>query len=152
VSQQTRAEDLAATARRYAENGIAAELESFFADVPRRLTGAHLVICRAGASTVAELAMAGRPAVLVPYPHAAEDHQSVNARVFADAGGGWVMAQADLSPAILARRLEELLADGARLTKAAEHAARFGRRDAARRLALLALALDPDGIAEERAA
>jgi UDP-N-acetylglucosamine--N-acetylmuramyl-(pentapeptide) pyrophosphoryl-undecaprenol N-acetylglucosamine transferase len=152
VSQQTRAEDLAATARRYAADGIAAELESFFADVPRRLAGAQLVICRAGASTVAELAAAGRPAVLVPYPHAAEDHQTANARAFADAGGGWVMAQADLSPALLARRLQELLADGARLTAAARRAAGFGRRDAARRLALMALALDPDASAAERAA
>jgi UDP-N-acetylglucosamine--N-acetylmuramyl-(pentapeptide) pyrophosphoryl-undecaprenol N-acetylglucosamine transferase len=152
VSQQARAEDLAAAARRYAEIGIAAELESFFSDVPHRLARAHLVICRAGASTVAELAAAGRPALLVPYPHAADDHQAANAQAFAEAGGGWTVAQADLSPDTLACRLEQLFADRARLTAAAQAAFQFGRRDAAHRLALLALGLAPEGIGQERAA
>jgi len=152
VSHQARPEDLAAAAKRYAEAGIAAELDGFFADVPRRLGRAHLVICRAGASTVAELAAVGRPALLVPYPYAADDHQIANARAFAAAGGGWVIAQADLDAVMLADRIEQLLADGARLTAAAQRALRFGRRDAARRLALLALALEPGGIGQERAA
>jgi UDP-N-acetylglucosamine--N-acetylmuramyl-(pentapeptide) pyrophosphoryl-undecaprenol N-acetylglucosamine transferase len=150
VSQQARAEDLAATARHYAEIGVAAELESFFADVPQRLARAHFVICRAGASTVAELAAAGRPALLVPYPYAADDHQTANAQAFADAGGGWAVPQAELGPDRLAGRLERLFADRARLTAAAQAAYAFGRRDAARRLALLALA--PEGIGRERAA
>jgi UDP-N-acetylglucosamine--N-acetylmuramyl-(pentapeptide) pyrophosphoryl-undecaprenol N-acetylglucosamine transferase len=152
ISQQARAEDLAATAQRYAEVGIAAELDSFFADVPRRLQRAHLIICRAGASTVAELAAAGRPALLVPYPYATDDHQTENALAFAEAGGGWVVAQADLAPVMLAGRLAQLLGDGIRLTAAAQRALQFGRRDAARRLALLALALEPGGIEQERAA
>jgi UDP-N-acetylglucosamine--N-acetylmuramyl-(pentapeptide) pyrophosphoryl-undecaprenol N-acetylglucosamine transferase len=152
VSQQARPEDLAAAARYYADAGIAAELDSFFADVPQRLARAQLVICRAGASTIAELAAVGRPALLVPYPYAADDHQSANARAFAEAGGGWFVAQRDLEPLGLARRLEELVADGAPLTRAAQRAYRFGRRDAAHRLALLALALAPDGIQAERAA
>jgi UDP-N-acetylglucosamine--N-acetylmuramyl-(pentapeptide) pyrophosphoryl-undecaprenol N-acetylglucosamine transferase len=152
VSQQARAEDLAATARRYAETGIAAELDSFFVDVPRRLRRAHLVICRAGASTVAELAAVGRPALLVPYPYATDDHQTANARAFAAAGGGWVLAQPDLDAVMLAGRLEQLFADGTRLTVAAQRASHFGRRDAARRLALLALALEPGGTGQERAA
>jgi UDP-N-acetylglucosamine--N-acetylmuramyl-(pentapeptide) pyrophosphoryl-undecaprenol N-acetylglucosamine transferase len=152
VSQQARAEDLAAAARRYAEAGIAAELDGFFADLPRRLGRAHLVICRAGASTVAELAAAGRPALLVPYPFAADDHQSANARAFAEAGGGWLVAQADLDPVMLAGRLEQLFADRDRLAAAAQRASRFGCRDAAQRLALLTLALEPGGIEQERAA
>jgi UDP-N-acetylglucosamine--N-acetylmuramyl-(pentapeptide) pyrophosphoryl-undecaprenol N-acetylglucosamine transferase len=152
VSQQARPEDLAAAARGYAEAGIAAELDSFFADVPRRLAQAQLVICRAGASTVAELAASGRPALLVPYPFAADDHQTANARAFAEAGGGWAVAEADLEPVSLAGRLERLFADPAPLTAAAQRAFSFGRRDAARRLALLALALAPDGIGQERAA
>jgi UDP-N-acetylglucosamine--N-acetylmuramyl-(pentapeptide) pyrophosphoryl-undecaprenol N-acetylglucosamine transferase len=152
VSHQARAEDLAAAARRYAEAGVAAELDSFFADVPRRLGRAHLVISRAGASTVAELAAVGRPALLVPYPYAADDHQTANARAFAQAGGGWVVPQADLAPGMLAGCLGQLFADGASLTAAAQRASRFGRGDAARRLALLALALEPDGIGQERAA
>jgi UDP-N-acetylglucosamine--N-acetylmuramyl-(pentapeptide) pyrophosphoryl-undecaprenol N-acetylglucosamine transferase len=150
VSQQARPEDLAAAAQRYAEAGIAVELDRFFADVPARLERAQLVICRAGASTIAELAAVGRPALLVPYPHAADDHQSANARAFAEAGGGWVTAQADLDPATLARQLAQLLADPARLQGAARNAFHFGRRDAARRLAALVLA--PDAVAAERAA
>jgi UDP-N-acetylglucosamine--N-acetylmuramyl-(pentapeptide) pyrophosphoryl-undecaprenol N-acetylglucosamine transferase len=152
VSQQARAEDLAATARRYAEIGIAADLDSFFIDVPDRLARAHLVLCRAGASTVAELAAAGRPALLVPYPHAADDHQTANARAFAEAGGGWTVAQANLGPDTLRCRLEQLFADPARLLAAAQAAFLFGRRDAARRLALVALALAPEDIGQERAA
>ncbi len=142
VSQQARPEDLAAVAQAYAEHGIAAELDSFFADVPARLARAHLVICRAGASTLAELAAAGRPALLVPYPHAAEDHQTMNAHAFAEAGGGWVIAQAELRAPTLAVRLESLFGDTAALAAAAACAAGFGRRDAARDLARLALSLE----------
>jgi UDP-N-acetylglucosamine--N-acetylmuramyl-(pentapeptide) pyrophosphoryl-undecaprenol N-acetylglucosamine transferase len=152
VSQQARAEDLAATVHHYAELGIPAEIESFFADVPKRLARAHLVLCRAGASTIAELAAAGRPALLVPYPYATDDHQTANAQAFAEAGGGWSVAQSELGPDQLARRLEQLLADPARLAAAARAAFLFGGRDAARQLALLALALTPEGIVEERAA
>ncbi|MGH7032046.1 MAG: undecaprenyldiphospho-muramoylpentapeptide beta-N-acetylglucosaminyltransferase, partial [Stellaceae bacterium] len=98
VSHQARPEDLAAVAEAYAQAGIAAEIESFFTDVPRRLTRAHLAICRSGASTLAELSAIGRPAVLIPYPFAADDHQSANASAFAAAGGGWTLAQAGLRP------------------------------------------------------
>ena len=144
VSQQARPEDLAAVTEAYAESGIAAEIASFFADVPRRMARTHLAICRAGASTVAELSTIGRPALLIPYPHATDDHQTANARAFAAAGGGWAIAQADLRPDTLTARLQGLLGDGASLTQAAQRARDFGRRDAARRLALLALAVEPD--------
>jgi UDP-N-acetylglucosamine--N-acetylmuramyl-(pentapeptide) pyrophosphoryl-undecaprenol N-acetylglucosamine transferase len=150
VGQQARPEDLAATTRRYAEAEIEAELDSFFPDVPQRLARAQLVICRAGASTIAELSALGRPALFVPYPYAADDHQTANARAFAEAGGGWVVAQTDIEPKALARRLEQLFADPARLTEAAQRALRFGRRDAAGRVAQLALGLDD--FAAERAA
>jgi UDP-N-acetylglucosamine--N-acetylmuramyl-(pentapeptide) pyrophosphoryl-undecaprenol N-acetylglucosamine transferase len=152
VSQQARREDLAAVAKSYAETGIAAEVDSFFADVPQRLARAHLAICRAGASTVAELAAIGRPALLIPYPHATDDHQTANAQAFATAGGGWVIAQADLSPDTLAARLDSHFADAASLTIAAQRALGFGRRDAARHLARLALALEPGGAVRGRAA
>jgi UDP-N-acetylglucosamine--N-acetylmuramyl-(pentapeptide) pyrophosphoryl-undecaprenol N-acetylglucosamine transferase len=143
VSQQARPEDLAAVAQSYAAHGIAAELDSFFADVPARLARAHLVICRAGASTLAELAAAGRPALVIPYPHAAEDHQTMNARAFAEAGGGWAIAQSELRAPTLAIRLGNLFDDTAALAAAAARADGFGRRDAARDLALLALSLEP---------
>src|SRR3546814_10562481 len=80
-----------------------------FADVAGRLAAAHLVIGRAGASTVAELAAAGRPAVLVPYPSATDDHQTGNAQALVEAGGGWLMPQASLDAAGLAERLASLL-------------------------------------------
>jgi UDP-N-acetylglucosamine--N-acetylmuramyl-(pentapeptide) pyrophosphoryl-undecaprenol N-acetylglucosamine transferase len=152
VSQQARPEDLAAVTAAYAETGIAAEIETFFADVPQRLARTHLVICRAGASTVAELAAVGRPALLIPYPYAADDHQTVNARAFVAAGGGWTAAQADLHADTLAARLERLLDDGTALTLAAQRAAGFGRRAAARDLALLALTLEAGNEVRGRAA
>ena len=142
ISQQVRSEDLAAVASAYRRNGITADLNVFFDDVPARLARAHLAICRAGASTVAELAAIGRPAVLIPYPHATDDHQTANARTFAEAGGGWVMPQSSLTPDSLASRLDRLLADRATLSAAAQRAGSFGRRDATERLAQLALDLD----------
>jgi UDP-N-acetylglucosamine--N-acetylmuramyl-(pentapeptide) pyrophosphoryl-undecaprenol N-acetylglucosamine transferase len=102
-----------------------------------------LLICRSGASTVAELAATGRPALLVPYPHATDDHQAANARAFAEAGAGWAIPQSSLTPALLAERLVELLGDGASLSQAAAQARRFGCDDAAERLAALALELAP---------
>jgi UDP-N-acetylglucosamine--N-acetylmuramyl-(pentapeptide) pyrophosphoryl-undecaprenol N-acetylglucosamine transferase len=139
LSQQARPEDLAAVAEQHRAHGIAAELAPFFSDMPERLRRAHLVIARSGASTIAELAAAGRPAVLIPYPHAMDDHQTANARAFAEAGGGWVIPQAVLNPGILADLLSALLAHPERLQKAAAQASEFARRDAAARLAELAL-------------
>jgi UDP-N-acetylglucosamine--N-acetylmuramyl-(pentapeptide) pyrophosphoryl-undecaprenol N-acetylglucosamine transferase len=143
ISQQVRSEDFAAVASAYRRNGITAELNVFFDDVPARLARAHLAICRAGASTVAELAATGRPAVLIPYPYATDDHQTANARAFAAAGGGWVMPQSSVTPDLLASQLERLLADRAVLSAAAQRAGSFGRRDATERLARLALDLEP---------
>ena len=85
--QQCRAEDSQRVRKAYASSGIEAELWAFFPDIADRLAAAHLVIARAGASTVAELAVAGRPAVLVPLPGAIDDHQSANAAALARAGG-----------------------------------------------------------------
>jgi UDP-N-acetylglucosamine--N-acetylmuramyl-(pentapeptide) pyrophosphoryl-undecaprenol N-acetylglucosamine transferase len=141
VSQQVRPEDLATVAAIYRRTGIAADLNTFFDDVPARLARAHLVICRAGASSVAELAAVGRPAVLIPYPYATDGHQTANARAFAAAGGGWVISESGLSCSTLAPYLSRLLTDGAALSAAAQHARAFGRRDATQCLARLALSL-----------
>jgi UDP-N-acetylglucosamine--N-acetylmuramyl-(pentapeptide) pyrophosphoryl-undecaprenol N-acetylglucosamine transferase len=135
VVQQTRPEDLERVKAAYAADGISAELSPFFPDVAARLVAAHLVIARAGASTVAELAVAGRPAILVPLPGAIDDHQSANARALAEAGGGWVVPQPQFTPAFLADRLNELLADPVGLTAAAVGARSQARADAAARLA-----------------
>jgi UDP-N-acetylglucosamine--N-acetylmuramyl-(pentapeptide) pyrophosphoryl-undecaprenol N-acetylglucosamine transferase len=141
VSHQARSEDLLAADATYRKNRIRAEVQSFFTDVPERLARAHLAICRAGASTVAELAVIGRPAVLIPYPHAIDDHQSTNARAFAETGAGWVIPQLELRADTLALRLEDLLGKPTALSDAAQRAGDFGRPDAAARLAQLAVEL-----------
>jgi UDP-N-acetylglucosamine--N-acetylmuramyl-(pentapeptide) pyrophosphoryl-undecaprenol N-acetylglucosamine transferase len=152
VSQQVRPEDLASTAEMYQSVGIPAALSTFFDDVPTRLVRAHLVICRAGASSIAELTAIGRPAVLIPYPYATDDHQTANAHAFAAAGGGWVIPQSRLTSDTFALYLDRLLTDGAALSAASRRAASFGRRDATQRLAHLALELIPRTVdsAEDR--
>ncbi|MDB5407487.1 MAG: murG [Rhodospirillales bacterium] len=141
ISQQVRPEDFERVRRQHAESGVAAETSAFFADVPQRLAKAHLVIARAGASTIAELTVAGRPAVLIPYPFAADDHQTANAAAFAKGGGGWAMAQEGFTVKRLAEFLTELLAAPARLASAAAASHAQGRPEAARRLADLACEL-----------
>lgn len=137
VMQQCRAEDMQRVGAAYAASGIAAELAPFFTAMPDRLAQASLVIARAGASTVAELAAAGRPALLVPLPHAIDDHQTANARALADAGGAWVLPQTELHT--LRDRLAALLSDPGDLAKAGAAARNFAKPDAAARLADLVL-------------
>jgi UDP-N-acetylglucosamine--N-acetylmuramyl-(pentapeptide) pyrophosphoryl-undecaprenol N-acetylglucosamine transferase len=141
LSQQARPEDVAAVRAACAACDVAAEIASFFEDVPTRLARAQLVIARSGASTVAELAAVGRPALLVPYPHAADDHQSANARAFAEAGAGWMLAQPDFTAERLAGFLTEMLAAPDRLAGSAAAAKALGRPLAARSLADLTLAM-----------
>jgi UDP-N-acetylglucosamine--N-acetylmuramyl-(pentapeptide) pyrophosphoryl-undecaprenol N-acetylglucosamine transferase len=130
VTQQCRAEDVARVRLAYETQFVYADLATFFHDVPQRLAAAHLVIARAGASTVAELAVVGRPSILVPLPHAIDDHQAANARALADAGGAWLLPQAELSAQALASLLTRLLGDPAALAAAAR-AARGRAHDAA---------------------
>jgi UDP-N-acetylglucosamine--N-acetylmuramyl-(pentapeptide) pyrophosphoryl-undecaprenol N-acetylglucosamine transferase len=146
IAQQVRPEDLTAVSELYQRASIAAELNSFFNEVPERLARTHLAICRAGASTVAELSAVGRPALLIPYPHATGDHQTANARALAEAGGGWVLPQLGLSPKVLAAKLQELLADKTALATAARRAWEFGRREATQSLAELALSLNKGAV------
>lgn len=135
VAQQCRPEDLEMVRAAYSGTGITATLESFFADVPLRLAGAHVVIARSGASTVAELTALGRPAILVPYPHAIDDHQTANARAVDEAGGAWLMPQPAFTPEALANRLESLFTQPGTLARAAGCARAAGRPDAAALLA-----------------
>ncbi len=141
VVQQCRPEDLDRVRAAYAAANIRSELAAFFPDIAARLAFAHLVIARAGASTVAELAVVGRPALLVPLPGAIDDHQSANAASLAAAGGGWVLPQAGLSAAKLSRILEDKLAAPAALAQAAAAASSVARADAAARLADLVEAM-----------
>ena len=140
VTQQARAEDIEAVRRAHEASGVAVELATFFADVPARLARAHLVISRSGASTMAELAMVGRPAILVPYLHATDDHQTANARALQTAGGAWVIPEPAFTPAALHVRLCELIEGTEQLARAAAAAYALGRPDAARALADLVVA------------
>jgi UDP-N-acetylglucosamine--N-acetylmuramyl-(pentapeptide) pyrophosphoryl-undecaprenol N-acetylglucosamine transferase len=141
VTQQCRAEDLNRVRAAYAAAGVPAELSPFFPDVAGRLASAHLVVARAGAGTLAELACAGRPSILVPLPIAIDDHQRANARALEEAGAAWVMPQAAFTPAALAAQLASLFGDPAGLARAAASAARLGRPQAAQTLADLVLDL-----------
>ncbi|HWI27338.1 MAG TPA: undecaprenyldiphospho-muramoylpentapeptide beta-N-acetylglucosaminyltransferase [Stellaceae bacterium] len=140
ITQQARPEDIEAVRVAHRASGTAAELAPFFNDVPERLVRAHLVISRAGASTMAELTMVGRPAILVPYLHAADDHQTANARALEQVGGAWVIPQAAFTAEGLAEMLRGLIAEPERLARAAATAHAQGRPDAARDLADLIVA------------
>jgi UDP-N-acetylglucosamine--N-acetylmuramyl-(pentapeptide) pyrophosphoryl-undecaprenol N-acetylglucosamine transferase len=135
LTQQCRDEDLARVKAAYSEIGVAAELQAFFGDMPRRIAGSHLVISRSGASTIAELGVIGRPAIMVPLPHAIDNDQLRNAQSFAGVGAGWVCPQKELEPKAFADLLARLIGDAAGLKKAAESALSHGKPDAAERLA-----------------
>ena len=151
--QQCRAEDLDRVRKAYQKAGIVAELAPFFADLPQRLAAAHLVIGRAGSSTMAELATIGRPSILVPYPYAADDHQMANARAFEKTGACIVIPHASFTAEALAGHLVALLDAPQRLADMAAAAHAAGRPDAAARLADLVgelidvPALAPSGVA-----
>lgn len=135
VTQQCRAEDIEAVRARYADFGIAADLATYLPDLPARLAWSHLVIARAGASTIAELTAAGRPAILVPLPSATDDHQTSNAREMAKFGGARMIAQDRFTAEELAAQMQHLGLDTEALANAAAHARAIGRPDATRDLA-----------------
>jgi UDP-N-acetylglucosamine--N-acetylmuramyl-(pentapeptide) pyrophosphoryl-undecaprenol N-acetylglucosamine transferase len=135
IVQQARVEDLEAAKAVYSRLGIKAAVSDFFADLPARMAAAHLVIARSGASTVAELAAIGRPAILVPLPHALDQDQLANAAAIAAAGGALLIRQSDFTADRLAGELERLCVDPAKLSAMAAAARRMGRADAAERLA-----------------
>lgn len=139
VSHQVRADSVTAAQETYRAAGIKADCAPFFGDMAKRLTMAHLVIARAGASTVAELTASGRPAILVPLPGSADDHQTVNARALSDHGAAWLVEQPELSNGGLTRRVTELLTNPAGLAEAAKAARALAKPDAAARLADLVL-------------
>ena len=153
IVQQCRSEDLDRVRKLYQKAGIVAELAPFFVDLPQRLAAAHLVIGRAGASTVAELAAIGRPSILIPYPYAADDHQMANARAFEASGACIVIPHAGFTAEALAASLVGLFEAPQRLAAMAAAAFAAGRPDAAQRLADLVgelanvPALAPSGVA-----
>jgi UDP-N-acetylglucosamine--N-acetylmuramyl-(pentapeptide) pyrophosphoryl-undecaprenol N-acetylglucosamine transferase len=135
VDQQCREEDIDAVRRAYDDAEVDCDIATFFDDMAERLGAAHLLIGRAGASTVAEITAAGRPAILVPYALAADNHQLANARAAEATRGAWVMTEAAFTPDALAERLRAVLAQPTELAAAAARLREAGRPDAARRLA-----------------
>jgi UDP-N-acetylglucosamine--N-acetylmuramyl-(pentapeptide) pyrophosphoryl-undecaprenol N-acetylglucosamine transferase len=135
VVQQCRPDDIERVRKQYGDLGIPAELTTYIEDMPGKLADAHLVIARAGASTVAELSAAGRPAILIPFAAATDDHQTANARELVKAGGARAIAQANFTPEVLARQIEALAMDPVALNNAAARALSVGRPHAARDLA-----------------
>lgn len=137
LSQQARPEDHDAAADACAAAGIRAEIRPFFDDVPERMAAAQLVISRAGASSIADIAAIGRPSILIPLAIAKRDEQSANARGLVETGAAAMLTEAELTPERLGRETEAILTDPDRATGMATAAAARGRPDAARRLAAL---------------
>ena len=135
VTQQCRPEDIEAVRTKYKVLGIPADLATYFTDLPERLAWAHLVIARAGASTIADISVAGRPAILIPLPSAADDHQTANARELATVGGARSIRQANFTPQELAKQMQKLALDPKALVNAAKRAYGVGRPHAAEDLA-----------------
>lgn len=138
VVQQAREEQLDEVRAAYQEAGVKARAESFFSDMQDQLAAAHLVIARAGASTVTELAIAGRPSILIPLAIAMDDHQTANAEGMVAAGAADVVSEERFTPTALTALLKERLSNAAVLTARAKSAFALGRPDAARELANLA--------------
>jgi UDP-N-acetylglucosamine--N-acetylmuramyl-(pentapeptide) pyrophosphoryl-undecaprenol N-acetylglucosamine transferase len=135
IVQQTREEDIARVKEIYGRAKVAAEVAPFFSDLPARIAAAHLVVARSGASTVAELAAIGRPAILVPLPHALDQDQSANARVLEHAGGALHLRQDDFTADRLAAEISALASAPQKLVAMAAAARSEGATDAADRLA-----------------
>ncbi|WP_294215011.1 undecaprenyldiphospho-muramoylpentapeptide beta-N-acetylglucosaminyltransferase [uncultured Sphingomonas sp.] len=142
VTHQARIEDIDAVRAQYAEHQIPAELATYLPDMPEQLAWAHLVIARAGASTIAELTAAGRPAILVPLPGATDDHQTANAREITKAGGARTIPQPEFTAVELAKQMQKLGLDPAALENAAARAKSVGRPTAVSDLADLVESLD----------
>jgi UDP-N-acetylglucosamine--N-acetylmuramyl-(pentapeptide) pyrophosphoryl-undecaprenol N-acetylglucosamine transferase len=144
IVQQARAEDVDTVRAAYAKLGIEAECAPFFTDLPDRMAAAHLIISRSGASTVAELSAIGRPAILVPLPHALDQDQLANAGVLEAAGGALRIEQRDFTPERLASEIGRLAGDPSLLARMAQSAKSAGTLDAAERLADLVIKVASD--------
>lgn len=135
LAQQVRPEDMARAQDAYAELGVAAELRGFFDDIPERLAEATLVISRAGASSIADITVIGRPAILIPYAAATDDHQAANAAGLVASGGAFMIREADLTAETLARHIAAILADPEGAEAMARASASEGRPGATEHLA-----------------
>ena len=135
VSHQARDEDGTRVAEYYAENGINADVQPFFHDVPRRMSEAQLVISRSGASSIADLTVIGRPAILIPFAAAAGDHQVANAKGMLEAEAAVLIREDAATPEKLTQFIHMILLDGPAATKMSISALKLGRPEAAETLA-----------------
>lgn len=135
VTQQCRVEDIDKVRAVYAELEIPADLATYLPDLPERLGWSHLIVARAGASTIAELTAAGRPAILVPLPSAMDDHQTANVREMVESGGARAIPQSKFTPVEFAKQMQKLALEPGALQNAAKRAKICGRPNAARDLA-----------------
>lgn len=134
--QQVRAEDMASLQKKYKKAAFHhLELKSFFDNMPDLLVKAHLVVGRSGASTLTELMVIGRPAILIPLPTSADNHQMENAKQFCDAGAGWLMAESDFNEAVFNERLTRLIENPDMLVQASQAANRIAQLDAGQKVA-----------------
>jgi UDP-N-acetylglucosamine--N-acetylmuramyl-(pentapeptide) pyrophosphoryl-undecaprenol N-acetylglucosamine transferase len=138
---QTGAADCAVVSERYREIGMAAEVAPFFTDMAAVYARADLLVSRAGATTLAELAVLGKPALLIPYPLAADNHQEKNAEHYVRGGGAVLLRQRELNGEQLARAMGEVLADEARLMDMAQAMRRLALPDAAEKIVACCLEL-----------
>ncbi len=152
VAQQVRPEDMARAQDAYRALDVEAELRGFFEDAPARIAEASLVISRAGAGSIADITAIGRPAILIPYPHAADDHQAANAEGLVAAGGAFAIREEELAPEVLAGHVAAILADGEGAAAMAAASRAQGRPDATERLAELVEALAAGWTAQGAAA
>ncbi len=145
VSHQARDEDMERVSAFYAEHGIRADVQPFFNDIPRRISEAQLVISRAGASSVADISVIGRPSILVPYPHATDDHQTANARGLVDAGAAILIPETRLDVDTLREQIETVLDNPDGAMQMAHAALAQGRPDATEALVALVEELTATG-------
>jgi UDP-N-acetylglucosamine--N-acetylmuramyl-(pentapeptide) pyrophosphoryl-undecaprenol N-acetylglucosamine transferase len=134
VAQQAREEDVSRVTAAYAGAGIKAEIATFFDDIPRRFSEAQLIISRSGASSVADIAVIGRPSILIPYAAATADHQTANARALVEADAAILIPEKRLDPPTLAAQIELILTNPEAAAKMAGRARTAGRPDATERL------------------
>ena len=137
LSQQVRPEDMDLARAAFERIGLAADLRGFFDDVPDRLAEASLVISRAGASSIADISLIGRPAILVPYPHAMDDHQAANAAGLVSAGGAFMIREEELTAEVLAGHIAAILSDPEGASAMARASRTQGRPRAVEHLAAL---------------
>jgi UDP-N-acetylglucosamine--N-acetylmuramyl-(pentapeptide) pyrophosphoryl-undecaprenol N-acetylglucosamine transferase len=141
VAHQAREEDIGRVIAAYDDAGIAAEVAPFFRDIPRRLSEAQLVVSRAGASSVADIAIIGRPSILIPFAAATGDHQTANARGLVDAGAAIMIPESALDAQALSEQIAAVLDHPEGAAQMAANALRHGRLDATDRLVSLVEAL-----------